>query len=211
MGYLTKSINAHPYDTDDVIDHMMASWSTSFQHLCWRDRLSLLEQIDEGFEFSAHARGHDLGLSQRFTSNLIARMESGTLICREQAYFYLNSDDAIHREAAQVWLALYDRGLQKRRGKRFGKSRSGADKRGSPRHEVALTGLIACNDDHETPARLIDVSAGGARLAVSRAPKVGTAVTLHVPFMEPIAASVAWLTSASAGLTFLAQQPGFLT
>ena len=206
---MRKKQTANPknaeYDHDVTLSKMVSSWEDAFKSLGWQDRLSLLEQLDENIEIGMYDEGHGQAISQRFTKELILRLKAGALVCREQAYVYLNSEDDVHREAARVWLAVREpnnRLLHKGWRRRIIAS---ADKRTSIRHDIDLPGLIACND-HGLPVRLKDISAGGARVMVEESITLGTRVVLHVPLVEPVAASVAWLATTAVGLSFIAHQ-----
>ncbi|CAK0774668.1 putative PilZ domain-containing protein [Azospirillaceae bacterium] len=198
-------------ETEKIIEDMLSSWKGEFHNMDWSRRLSFLEQIDENIEFSIRRDGLSRELSQKFTRSLIEEVKSSRLICREQAYVYLNSQDETHRQTAQMWLVLNER-RQSSREKNTPIVRvvTGKEKRTAPRQEINLPGLIASNDDHSQSARLLDVSMGGARVATKGGPKVGSTITLHVPLFEPIAASVVWLATTSVGLSFAVPQSGIL-
>jgi len=204
-------------DPNRIIEQMLVSWEAHFQRFGWSERLALLEQLDEYIEIGAWHGGPSLELSQRMTGALIETLPSSVVSCREQAYIYLNSDKEIHREVARVWLALKDPGngllsLQPMSSMVRGQKRAilqqgtGCDKRTTIRHLVNVPSFIAANDQ-AVEGKLVDVSKGGARVAVTRAPNRGAPVVLHIPLMEPIAASVVWLAATHIGLSFLNTAP----
>lgn len=202
-----RSQGPEGFDIDSTVGAMLESWCASFEKLGWGNRLSLLEQLDEHIEFSARHGGPQL--SSRFTAKLIEVLKGEPIRSRDQAYIYLNSDDELHCQVARVWLTIKDPNNPIVQPSRAQRAVLENGKRAAIRHAVDLPSVIVANDS-DNSAILRDVSASGARVAVKKMQRPGSRIMLHMPLMEPIAASVVWFASAYVGVSFISQQPGLV-
>lgn len=188
-----------------VVNDLLHFWLPSFKKMDWKERLGLLEQIDIqlGRDFAEGAVYRRI--SHLFTAEILRKIPAGTIQCREHAYFLLNSADDQHREAARVWFIL-NRIQVADQEEREGSNSSGhAEHRATPRHAARLSGTVALGDAC-CQTRLVDISAGGARLEISDPIPAGARVVLELPLLGRVAALVVWATTGVAGLAFLGEQ-----
>ncbi len=200
-------LNAQISRSNAQVEAMLESWQPEFQQLGWKDRLSLLEQIDEYVQIRASRE--TTSLSQTFTSELIDRLKAETVDCREQVYIYLNSKSDMHRQIARVWLTVRDPENPIVMSAPLKKNSKESEKRVAVRHAVELPSVVVAND-HDVTGTLKDVSFSGARITLNSVQRLGSSVMLHLPLLRPIAASVVWVASSSIGVAFVSHQGALL-
>ncbi|MTJ81465.1 MAG: hypothetical protein F8N37_10650 [Telmatospirillum sp.] len=189
-------------DPAKVVHDLVHFFTPSFLQSGWNERLILLEQIDaqiaNDFDDDIICRQ----ISQSFTFEIIKRIKFDVVICKEQAYILLNSNDERHRQAARAWFIINQVPCALLDEDRATASPPGADLRLAPRHFVDLRGMIASNDCLSS-VRLIDISATGARITVDSPPAAGTRIILDIPLLGRVAAMVVWVATSLVGLSFL--------
>lgn len=88
-----------------TVSELARFWLPSLERMNWRQRLDLLEVIDNEL-----ASGHPGDktyeeISRKFVRRLLDRTGALSITCREQALIYLNSSSESHRAEAETWLA----------------------------------------------------------------------------------------------------------
>jgi hypothetical protein len=192
-------------DADRLSADLARFWLLSLSRLDWRERLELLEKIDEEIRVVCHFEDIHRQVSQKFTAKMIEGLKGGGITCLEQAYIYLNSAVEVHRNAARAWLVLKRPNSPLLAAQASSQGRPDGEKRAAVRHTVNLPTTIAVNDNHFSGS-LVDISLSGAKVAISSNLVKGAIVEVDVPFLGRVAASVVWVAASFVGLAFASQQ-----
>lgn len=183
----SRPIQVHP-----LVEELLDAWAWPLYRLDWPDRLSLLEQIDDKLQDELEAALAQR-VSESFTARVIAALGEPPLTVRHQALAYLNSGEMRHRQAGRAWLLL--------RGEDDGTvAAQPGDRRSFPRHGVRLRARL----DGDGGACLLDLSRGGARLAVEAPPPPGATVQVEIDMLGARPARVVTASAASvAGVAWV--------
>lgn len=198
----SEPLSSMNIDLPRAVDELNATWAAAFAGLGWPARLELLEQIDLQLQMRYKEAAVYQEISRAFTAHLIAQLPVSRVECIEQAYFFLNSARIADRQAAQVWLIInkFDRNVVG--SEMSSRPQPGAEKRTARRIAVDMPGFIAANN-LSIEAKVVDVSRGGARVAIARTLAKGTRVVLDLPMLGRVAAYVVWVASSFVGLAFV--------
>ncbi len=182
-----------------LIEELADFWVSALEHGNWEQRLQVLNKIHDQLRADLATKAEFEMVSPRFVSAIIDRLGAPPVESSAQATIYAYSLNEVHRDAASAW-SLRNRDLEgeadhsdRRRFQR---------KMVNKLSEIWIQGFTA-------PCRLIDVSLGGARVALHQieAPEPGTEVRVVVPGKGICEAIVVFVNnSLEAGLRFC-QQP----
>lgn len=190
-----------PADSGKIVKKLLSFLLPSFRKSTWKERLQLLEQIDcqiiDDFEDLALCRQ----ISRKFTEEILKELDTDVVYCKEQAFIFLNSNDERHNQAARAWFIMKQVPCAILEDESAPPPVTGIDHRLSPRHNICLAGLIGTNATFTT-AKLIDISASGAKVSTDTPLPTGTEVILDIPFLGRVAALVVWAAASAVGLSF---------
>lgn len=173
-------------------------WLRHASRLPWPQRLDLVEEVDRQL---IREMGRDTGqsVSALFTARLMEMIGGGLIASLPHALILLNSADPVHRRAAMAWMIVNGRDhlLECPADARPMPD----ERRRSQRHNLVLAGRVEAGGDSRE-ARLVDLSRGGARLALSRPMRAGQPVRLFLPFLAAIEAGVTSVHGDGLGIAF---------
>ena len=76
------------------------------------------------------------------------------------------------------------------------------ENRQSRRHTINVTASLLCNN-HNYPAEILDISAGGAKVRLAGYNlEPDSKITIDLPFLNELAASVIWSNGSHCGVKF---------
>lgn len=79
---------------------------------------------------------------------------------------------------------------------------AGAERRASPRIRTMVSAVLA-DPEGDQPVGIMDISAGGARIATDRAPAIGAPLVLTVAGSDRLEARRVWQDGPVTGIMFL--------
>jgi hypothetical protein len=197
-------------------------WLPSMIGMSWRQRLELLEAIDQELAATYPHGGVSQHISRHLILKAIENVQGGDITCLEQAILYFNSDRAAHRRAAQVWLVVHRPDIVASLAPPAAERRKAGDRASDQRHarryaeEMAVT---VTHQDRLIDGALLDLSSSGGRIALrptaqkEMAPKDatpiepplprGAIITVSMAFLAPQPARIVWTASRWTGISFL--------
>lgn len=189
-----------------AVDKVLSSWLLPLLNRSWPERLALIEEIDSKIQSDFESAEFCQSVSRKFTAKIIDRLLPGNVICKEQAFIYLNSSNPIHRQAGHLWLLIHEPTYAGFIASNQGTLPRDAERRHAARHDIDLAGTLATGG-LALEAKMVDVSTTGARLQIDHPPQAGSLVFFDVPFLGRMAASVVWVAATFIGLAFVADPP----
>ncbi|MBK5930601.1 PilZ domain-containing protein [Halochromatium salexigens] len=182
---------------EPLVEELAEFWVSALEHGNWERRLHVLNKIHDQLRADLATKAEFDMVSPRFVAAIIDRLGAPPVESEAQAKIYAYSLNEVHRDAASAW-SLRHRSLE-------GSDQS--DRRRFPRKVVNMLSEIWIQG-FTAPCRLIDVSLGGARVALQQAdaPEPGTEVRVVVPGKGICEAIVVFVNnSLEAGLRFCHQ------
>jgi hypothetical protein len=208
-----KSATEQP-DIARIVLKLERFWLPSMMGMSWRQRLELLEVIDQELAATYPHGGVSQDISRKLILKAIESAEPGEINCLEQAILYFNSDNDGHRRAARAWLVLHRPDIVARLAPvKLGlgtEDRRKNDQRSAQRYEEDLAITVA-SDNQQIDGALLDLSHRGGRIAlrpsqkenITAAPLApGNNITVKIDFLAPQPAQVVWAASRCTGIAF---------
>jgi hypothetical protein len=194
----------------DLATELIERWYEPIQTRSWPGRLELLTDIHEQLQVDIGDFDIYSEVSPQFIAGLIARLGTDEIGCIEQAHVYSNSGNDRHREMAGLWLGGYHTAM--REGRRVASPRPVATKeqRATQRHVVNLPTHLKLGAER-VACRLLDISAGGARVSSAAQLAIGAQVALEIPRHGQEIASVVRAAQPQFGLAFPTKLPKAVT
>ncbi len=184
--------------TDELAEELADFWFSAVAATHWEGRLQLLNEIHAQLRADMETQSEYDVLSPRFVAALIDRLGVPPVENDAQAQIYASSANERHADAAKAWIRRADAvaaelaaGFVREDRRRFARRMVDAFS------EIWVQGRPG-------PCRLVDISAGGARVVVREpAPSPGTQVRLAVPDLGVKDALVVFRNSVGIGVRFL--------
>lgn len=180
-----------------LVEELADFWFSALEHGNWEQRFRVLGKIHEQLRIDLATDTEYQQLSPKFVAAIIERLGAPPVESGAQAKIYALSANEVHRDASRAW------SLQNRSEEPANLS----DRRRFPRKIVNLLTDIWIQG-FTFPCRLVDISLGGARVAMQQteAPEPGTPVRVIVPEKGICDAIVVFVNeSLEMGLRFLDQ------
>lgn len=174
-------------------------WFSALEHGNWEQRLHVLGKIHEQLHADLATEAEYCRISPMFVSMVIERLGAPALESEAQAKIYALSENEVHRDASRAWSLQHF----------SDEPEHASDRRRFPRKMVNLLTDIWIQG-FTFPCRLVDISLGGARVAVQEhdalAPMPGSEVRVIVPDKGICNAIIVFVNdSLEMGLRFLEQ------
>lgn len=183
---------------DELAEELADFWFSAVAATDWEGRLQLLNEVHAQLLADMETRAEYDALSPRFVAALIERLGTPPVDNDLQAQIYASSGDDRHVEAARAWTYRAD-AVAAELAAGFVRD----DRRRFARRMVDALSEIWIHG-RPGPCRLVDLSAGGARVVVREpAPGPGTQVRLAVPEAGVRDALVVFRNSLGIGIQFL--------
>jgi len=172
-------------------------WFSALEHGTWEQRLHVLGKIYEQLRSDLATEAEYAAISPLFVAMMIERLGAPALESEAQAKIYALSGNEVHRDASRAWSLQHF----------SDEPDHPSDRRRFPRKMVNLLTDIWIQG-FTFPCRLVDISLGGARVAVQEhealAPMPGAKVRLIVPDKGIRNAIIVFVSdSLELGLCFL--------
>ena len=183
----------HQRLVEDLVDFCFSP----FEQGNWEQRFQVLGKIHEQLRTDLATDAEYRDISPRFVAAVIERLGAPPVESGAQAKIYALSSNEVHRDASRAWTMQ----------NRVEEPANLSDRRRFPRKIVNLLTDIWIQG-FTFPCRLVDISRGGARVAVQQteAPEPGTPVRVIVPDKGICDAIVVFVNdSLEMGLRFLDQ------
>lgn len=176
-------------------------WFSALEHGNWEQRLHVLGKIHEQLRADLATEAEYAAISPQFVATIIERLGAPALEVEAQSKIYALSANELHRDASRAWSLQH---LADEPG-------HPSDRRRFPREMVNLLTDIWIQG-FTFPCRLVDISMGGARVAVQEhealAPMAGAEVRVIVPEKGIRNAIIVFVNdSLEMGLRFLDHAP----
>lgn len=185
---------------EELAEELADFWFSAIAEAEWDRRLQILTEIHLQLRADIESREEYDALSPLFVASVIQRLGAPAVSNEAQAQVYGYSRDPRHRAAVDAW--------------RYGSSATesapsdgvagSSERRRWPRMMVDALSEMWIRG-RPAPCRLIDLSQGGARIAVLRdtpTPEPGTSVRVAVPKAGLRDAIVVFANSMAIGLRF---------
>lgn len=191
---------------EELAEELADFWLSALAETDWEGRLNMLGEIHAQLRADLESQSEYDALSPRFVAAIIERLGSPPVDNDAQAEVYGYSIIERHQDAARAWRyrAADAPGLDD--------SASGQrDRRRFPRRVIDAPSQILIQG-HAAMCRLIDLSRGGARVAVrdsELSPEPGMKVRLEVPENGLREAIVVFASSVGIGLRFADQSVSY--
>ncbi|MBK1704663.1 PilZ domain-containing protein [Halochromatium glycolicum] len=182
---------------EKLVAELADFWFSALEHGNWEQRLQVLDKIHEQLRVDLATDAEYRQISPQFVAAIIERLGAPQVEAGAQAKIYALSANEVHRDASRAW------NLQNGPDEPEHLS----DRRRFPRKIVNLLTDIWIQG-FTFPCRLVDISLGGARVAVqeTEVPPPGTEVRVIVPEKGIRDAIVVFVNdSLEMGLRFLEQ------
>ncbi|MFP4075715.1 MAG: PilZ domain-containing protein [Halochromatium sp.] len=179
---------------EPLVEELAEFWISALEQGNWEQRLQVLNKIHDQLRADLATKAEFDMVSPRFVSAIIERLGAPPVEAEAQAKIYAYSLNEVHRDAATAW-SLRSRAPE---------VADHSDRRRFPRKVVNMLSEIWIQG-FTAPCRLIDISLGGARVALQQieAPEPGTEVRVVVPGKGICEAIVVFVNnSLEAGLRF---------
>ncbi|MEA3639840.1 MAG: PilZ domain-containing protein [Lamprobacter sp.] len=182
-----------------LAEELAEFWFSALEPGNWEQRYNVLGKIHEQLRSDLATHAEYEGISPLFVEKVIERLGAPALEAEAQARIYALSANEMHREASRTWSLRH----------LSDEPTHASDRRRFPRKMVNLLTDIWVQG-FSFPCRLVDISLGGARVAVQEpealAPALGTEVRVIVPDKGIRNAIVVFVSeSLEMGLRFLDQ------
>lgn len=182
---------------EELAEELVEFWISALEERDWAGRLELMNRIHEQLYKDMEDERTYRQVSPLFVGAVVSRLGTPEVVSDAQAEIYAQSGDPEHRAAARLWSRHgYAAG--------GGQDSAAAERRQAARQLVDEPSLVWV-DQRTVACRLVDLSAGGARVAAfGCALETGSVIKLAMPDGQVRSAVVVHANDASAGLRFAA-------
>lgn len=182
-------------NVEELAEELADFWASALVERDWAGRLELMNRIHEQLYKDLEDERTFRQVSLHFVAASLHRLGDPPVTSDSQAEIYAQSADEAHCQAARHWWKHGQGGTD------TGGS-SGEDRRRYQRRVVDEPSLVWIGE-RTVACRLVDLSAGGARVAAFGADlDVGTRLRVAMPDGEVQPAEVVHANAGSAGLRF---------